>query len=120
MEDVSLFRTMLGDTPTIRVLEFLIEGRGLDYSLTDITKNAHVSWSTLHRIWSNLEMMNMVKRTRDVGNARLYKINEANPSVKQLIGLYDTIIFEESERFLSLPGDAKEKLEDVKMPVYEV
>ena len=32
----TLFRKFMGDTPKIRVLEFLIEGRELDYSISDI------------------------------------------------------------------------------------
>ena len=49
----TLFRKTLGDTPKIRVLEFLIEGRYFDYTLTDLSEKSEVSWRTLNRIWPN-------------------------------------------------------------------
>ena len=54
MKETTIFREALGDTPVIRVIEFLIEGRELDYSLTDIAENSNIGWTTLHRIWDNL------------------------------------------------------------------
>lgn len=53
MTEKTLFREFIGDYPTTRLLEFLIEGRFFDYILTDIAEKAGVSWRTLHRIWPN-------------------------------------------------------------------
>ena len=50
----TLFRKNLGDTPKIRVLEFLIEGRELDYSLSDIAEGAEIGRVTLFRIFDDL------------------------------------------------------------------
>ncbi|MFA6089463.1 MAG: hypothetical protein WC755_06370 [Candidatus Woesearchaeota archaeon] len=99
MTETTIFRLTLGDSPVIRVLEFLIEGRGLDYSLTDIAENSNVGWTTLHRIWNNLEKTKMVVPTRIIGKAKLYKLNEKNPAVQQLIKLFDTLIYLQTEKF---------------------
>ena len=101
MNETTIFREALGDSSVIRVLDFLIEGRGLDYSLTDISENAHVSWTTLHRIWDQLVRLEFVIHTRKIGRAKLYKLNEDNTAVKQLIRLYDTLLVQQNERFLS-------------------
>ena len=101
MEETTVFRETLGDTPVIRVLDFLIEGRGLDYSLSDIAENSNIGWTTLHRIWGNLLKNEMVKPTREIGRAKLFKLNEENPAVNELIKLYDTLLYQHTEKHLS-------------------
>jgi len=101
MKETTIFREALGDTPVIRVLEFLIEGRELDYSLTDIAENSNIGWTTLHRIWDNLVKLEIVKPTRQIGRAKLFKLNEENLAVKQLIKTFDTLLFQETEKNLS-------------------
>ena len=101
MKETTIFREALGNSPVIRVLDFLIEGRGLDYSLTDIAENANIGWMTLHRIWDNLLRLNIVVPTREIGRAKLFKLNEENPAVKKLIKLYDTLLYLETEKYFS-------------------
>lgn len=101
MEETTIFRQALGDSPVIRVLDFLIEGRGLDYSLTDIAENSKIGWTTLHRIWDNLVKLNIVKHTRKIGKAKLFRLNQENKAVRQLIKMYDTLLYQENEKALS-------------------
>lgn len=101
MEETTIFRQALGDSPVIRVLDFLIEGRGLDYSLTDIADNSNIGWTTLHRIWDNLVNSGMVKHTRKIGKAKLFRLNQENKAVRQLIKMYDTLLHQETEKALS-------------------
>ena len=101
MKETTIFRKALGDSPVIRVLDFLIEVRGLDYSLSDIAENANIGWTTLHRIWDNLLKLEIVKPTREIGRAKLFKLNEDNPAVKELIKVYDTLLYQETEKHLS-------------------
>jgi len=101
MEQTTIFREALGDSPVVRVLDFLIEGRGLDYSLSDIAENSNIGWTTLHRIWNKLEKFEIVVFTREIGRAKLFKLNEKNPAVKRLIQLYDTLLYQETERHFS-------------------
>jgi len=85
----------------IRVLDFLIEGRGLDYSLTDIAENANIGWTTLHRMWDTLLRLNMVVPTREIGRAKLFKLNQENPAVERLIKYYDTLLYLETEKYFT-------------------
>jgi hypothetical protein len=101
MEETTIFRETLGDTPVIRVLDFLIEGRGLDYSLSDIVENSSIGWTTLHRIWGKLLKNGIVQPTREIGRAKLFNLNEENPAVKELIRLYDTLLHQHTEKHLS-------------------
>ena len=88
------FRRALGNGPTIRVLEILIEGRGLDHSLTDIAEQASIGWTTLHRIWPELVRIGIVRQTRTIGRAKMFVLNEQHPVAKRLIALFDTLITE--------------------------
>ncbi len=101
MPKTTIFRETLGDTPVIRVLDFLIEGRGLDYSLSDIAENSNIGWTTLHRIWDKMLKSGIVRQTREIGRAKLFKLNEENPAVKDLIKLYDTLLYNHAEKHLS-------------------
>lgn len=88
MEELSAFRKVFGDSPVVRVLDFLIGERSLyDYSLTEIAENAGVSWATLHKIWPVFILNNFVVHTRTVGRAKLFRLNENNPVIKELVAL---------------------------------
>ena len=100
MAQKTLFRTVVGDSPTSRVMELLITGRGLDYSLSDIARNSNVGWTSLHRIWDSLEKNKIVVHTRVIGKAKLYKLNMENNIAKGLVKLYDTILLKENKKVL--------------------
>ena len=90
----TIFTKAIGNTPKIKVLEFLIEGRELDYSISDIAEGAGIGRTTLFRIWNDFIELNIVKNTRNIGNAKLYKLNIANPFVKKMADLFDTLVIE--------------------------
>lgn len=97
MAKESMFLKHAGDNPRMRILQHLIEGRDFDYTLTDLLK-AGVSWGTLNTLVPKLFELGVVVKTRKIGRATLYKINQKNVFVKQLIRMYDTLILEELER----------------------
>jgi DNA-binding IclR family transcriptional regulator len=89
----TLFTRALGDTPKIRVLEFLMEGRELDYSLSDIAEGAEIGRTTLFRIIDDLIKTEIIVPTREIGNAKLFKLNLKNAFVKKLVEIFDEIIY---------------------------
>ncbi|MBI4214898.1 hypothetical protein HY546_02795 [archaeon] len=76
---------VFGGSPLIKVLDFLLTYREFDYSLTDIARESGVGWNTLHSFFPKLAEKDIVRETRQVGRARLYKLNIENPIVKKLI-----------------------------------
>ena len=82
------------NSPKIKVLEFLIEGRELDYSISDIAEGAGIGRTTLFRIWNDFIELGIVKHTRDIGNAKLFKLNLSNPFVKKIVDLFDSLVIE--------------------------
>jgi len=95
MKNKSIFLEYIGDSAVSRVIDFLITGRMYDYSLTDLARNAGISWSTLKRIFPQLVKHKIVKYTRTIGRSKLYRINYENPSVQKLIEMRDFIVEQE-------------------------
>ncbi|MBI2597586.1 MAG: hypothetical protein HYW50_00130 [Candidatus Diapherotrites archaeon] len=93
------FLDFLGDNPNTRLLEFLITGREFDYTLTDMAKNAGISWSTLHRVFPKLQKQKIVIKTRSIGRAKLFKINLENQEVKKLVQLFDSLLVKQLEKY---------------------
>ncbi|MDP7141225.1 MAG: hypothetical protein QF362_03390 [Candidatus Woesearchaeota archaeon] len=98
MEEQSLFIEFMGDSPTIRVLDYLLTERDLDFSITDMAKNAGIGRSTLYRIWDNLIKNNIILPTRIIGKAKLYKLNKDNIKIKKLIEIDDALMLEDLKK----------------------
>jgi len=93
-----LFIEFMGNSPTIRVLDYLLTERDLDFSITDMAKNAGIGRSTLYRIWDDLIKNEIIIPTRIIGKAKLYKLNKNNPKIKKLIEIDDYLILEELKK----------------------
>ena len=101
MKQESIFEEYFGDTPMVRVLNFLILGKDFDYSMTDIANGSHVGWTSFTRAWKELGKRKVVAHTRDIGRAKLYKLNTQDPTVQKLIKLHWEIIKTETDKMLS-------------------
>ena len=91
----SLFTELFGDSPTIKVLDFLLTERELDFSISDMARNSGIGRATLYRIWEQLIKNEIILPTRVIGKSQLYKLNAANPKIKKLIEIDDMLILEE-------------------------
>ena len=95
MKEKSLFIEFMGDSPTIKVLDYLLTERELDFSITDMARNAGIGRSTLYRIWDDLVKNKIIMPTRTVGKAKLYKLNTDNKVIRKLIEIDDSLILED-------------------------
>ena len=92
MKIESNFVRVFGDTPKNRLWEFLIDSRGLfDYSMTDISEAAEISWNTLKEIFPNFVKENIVKETRKIGRATMYMLNDSHPKSEFMINMHKAI-----------------------------
>ena len=88
METKTAFLQVFGNSPVLRVLDFLIVNEDFDYSITYIADYSGVGYSTLKLFWKKLEEAQIVKQTRVVGKAKMYKLNFNNPVVKKFRDFY--------------------------------
>lgn len=100
MKQESIFVEYFGDTPMVRVMNFLILGKDFDYSMTDIAEGSHVGWTSFTRAWREMERRKVVVHTRDIGRARLYKLNTQDSTVQKLVKLHWEIIKAETDKVL--------------------
>lgn len=87
-EDKTAFLETFGDSPVLRVLDFLVVNEEFDYSMTDIAKLSGVGYATLKLFWQKLEEEGIVTNTRTVGRAKMYKINVNNQIMKKFRDFY--------------------------------
>ena len=102
----------LGDTPLIRVLDFLIVFREYDYNKQDIAKNANVSWNTLDKIWDKLVDLSIIVYTRKVGKSQMFRINLDKVAVEKLIELHKSLMVESLVKVESGDCDAPQRIEN--------
>ena len=88
----SLFLKAQGNTPRNRIWDFLIVYQEYDYSMKDIAKFSGVGYTTLKKIWKDFEKNNLVVNTRNVGKAKMYKLNVDNSVVQKFTDFYWSVI----------------------------
>ncbi|MEA1925445.1 MAG: winged helix-turn-helix domain-containing protein [Candidatus Altiarchaeota archaeon] len=88
----SLLIQFMGDNPGTRMIDFLIDNKGMDYSKTDIAQRAGISRAALFKHWGRIEEFNIVKETRRYGKTKLYTLNTENELVQELLRLESTLI----------------------------
>lgn len=76
-----------GDTPQLRVLDFLITFHFFDYPLTEIAKESNVSYNSLKKFFEDFIKSEIVVKTRKIKKSSYYKLNMENPFVQNLIKL---------------------------------
>ena len=82
----------------MKILDYLITERELDFSITDMAENAGIGRATLYRVWDDLIKNKIIIHTRDIGKAKLFKLNTANTKIKKLIEVYDLLTLEELKK----------------------
>lgn len=83
MEEKPLLLEYFGDTPLLRIIDFLLENRLFDYSKKQIIDETGLSKITFYKYWGRLVNLKIVEPTRSFGKTTLYKLNEKNPLVKK-------------------------------------
>jgi len=87
-----------GNTVKNRIMEFLVTfAIEDDYSMMDIAKHSKVSYAMLKNIWKEFLKEKRVIFTRNVGKAKMYKLNIKNEIIKKFIEYYWKIIEENTE-----------------------
>jgi DNA-binding PadR family transcriptional regulator len=63
----------------------------MDLTLTDISDEAGIHYTTLMKALHELEKHGLVTMTRQVGNAKLYQINRDDVVVKRLVKFLNSL-----------------------------
>jgi DNA-binding transcriptional ArsR family regulator len=87
---MSLEKLFIGSA-TAKILDTLWEYQDIDLTLTDISDEAGIHYTTLMKALPELEKYGLVIMTRQVGNAKLYQINKDDVVVKKLIKFLNSL-----------------------------
>ena len=79
LETGPLERLYNGVAPA-KILDFLTLFHDYDYSKMDVAKNSGVSFRHALREIAKLEGLGLIKQTRTVGHAQMYRLNTENPA----------------------------------------
>jgi hypothetical protein len=89
--DETLLLKYLGDSPTLKIIDFFLDNPLSDYSKNEIAGNLAISRKTFFKYWKELEKSGALTVTRKIGRATMYKLDKSNDIVRQLIRLDMTI-----------------------------
>lgn len=84
----------MGTAPHVKVIEYLIECSGLDFTITDIARDSRVGRTQTYKIVEELLDKNILVVSRKIGAATLYKVNMRSNITKSLLVLYNNIVFD--------------------------
>lgn len=100
MEEKSLLLGLTGEMPLLKIIDFLLENKGLDFSKSDIIKGSGVSRASLFNYWNEIEKHQIVKVTRRFGKTKLYTLNANNIITQKIIDLEKALIAEAMNKAL--------------------
>lgn len=86
-ENKSFFLMQFGDTPQLRVLDFLIGNHFFDFPVTEIARESNVSYNSIVGFFESFTKSGIVIKTRKIGKSDYFKLNLENPFVIDLIKL---------------------------------
>lgn len=93
----SLLIQLTGDIPLFKIIDFLIENKGLDFTKKDIAEGAGISRASLFNYWNELEKYNIIKAMRKFGKTVLYTLNSESLIVKKILDLEKVLIAKSME-----------------------
>ncbi len=80
----TLLIKMFGYSPKLRILDIFIDNPYFDFSKSELARELGMSKQTLYKNFEDMEELGIVKLSRRIGRAKMYKINMDNPLVKRL------------------------------------
>ena len=81
----SLLIKAFGNSPKLRILDYLLDYKLNDFTKKEIVEALGMSKITFYKYFKDLEDLGLVIPSRKIGRATLYRINLENPMVKLLI-----------------------------------
>jgi hypothetical protein len=80
----SLLLKAFGYNPKLKIVDIFMTNPYFDFSKSELVRELGMSKQTLYKNFMDIEELGMVKVSRKIGRAVLYKINMQHPLVKKL------------------------------------
>ena len=92
MKKKSLLLQLTGEMPLFKIIDFLVENKGMDFTKSDIAKGAEISRASLFNYWKALEIYGIVRVTRQFGKTKLFTLNLESMITKKILELEKALI----------------------------
>ena len=92
MKEKSLLIQLVGEMPLFKIIDFLIDNKGMDYTKLDIARGAEISRASLFNYWEEIEKQEIVKVTRRFGKTKLYTLNTGSVITQKILDLEKALI----------------------------
>lgn len=92
MKEKSLLIQLTGEMPLFKIVDFLVENKGMDFTKKGIAEGAQIARASLFNYWPVLEKRGMVRVTRKFGKTKLYTLNSESAVIKKILELEITLI----------------------------
>ncbi len=80
----SILIKTLGDSPKLRIIDFFLDNPLSDFTKKEVIEALGMSKQTFYKYFQDIEKYEIVKVSRKIGRAKLYKINLEHPLVEML------------------------------------
>jgi len=94
----SLLIKMFGNSPKLRILDFFLDNPYFDFSKSEVIRELGMSKQTFYKYFKDLEDLGVVKPTRKIGRATLYRINKEHPLVKKIDEIINEVSLQIAEK----------------------
>lgn len=87
-----MFTEIFGDSPRVKLLDFLADHVDYDYTISQLQEFTGVSRPTIYGLIEELVAERMLAPTREVGGSRFFRLNTRNENVVAMLRLdFDAI-----------------------------
>ena len=90
----SLLLQLTGEMPLFKILDFLVDNKGVDFTKKEIAEGAGISRASLFNYWNEIDKHKIVRTTRSFGKTRLYTLNTERIITKRILDLEKALISE--------------------------
>ena len=92
MKEDSLLLKLTSETPLFKIIDFLVDNKGLEFTKKEIISGSKISRATFFNYFKIIEDYGIVKVTRKFGKTKLYSLNSTNMIVKKILDLEKELI----------------------------
>jgi len=93
----SILLKAFGYSPKLRILDIFLANPYLDFSKNELAKELGMSKQTLYKNFEDLVELGVIKVSRKIGRATMYRINREHPLVKKLDEMINEISLQIAE-----------------------
>ncbi len=89
---------MFGNSSKLRILDIFLDNPYFDFSKSEVVRELGMSKQTFYKNFKDLEELGIVKVSRKIGRAVMYRINTEHPLVKRLDEIINEISLQIAEQ----------------------